>query len=192
AFLAAALLAIDPIAIRMGATEAYFAAIAFLCMAASATMLLALHEMEAGGRWRAAALLLAAGLLLAQAARIHPCAWVLTATVPFVIPAGEAGSWRRRLLTCVAAAAVTGGVVLFTSASVLLDVLGNIRTGTVFRPDPPSLSPLVWIALIATAYAMLAPRRWLALPAGIALAAMVMTRHVFDASWIWEQSYFRL
>jgi len=54
------------------------------------------------------------------------------------------------------------------------------------------LSPLVWIALIATAYAMLAPRRWLALPAGIALAAMVMTRHVFDASWIWEQSYFRL
>src|SRR6185436_13241240 len=85
AFLAAVLLAIDPIAIRMGATEAYFAAIAVLCTAASATMLLALHEMEAGGQWRATAFLLAAGLLVAQAARIHPCAWVVMATAPLVI-----------------------------------------------------------------------------------------------------------
>jgi hypothetical protein len=192
ALLAALLLAVDPIAIRMGATEAYFAAIAFLCTAASATMLLALREMEAGGQWRAATLLLAAGLLLAQAARIHPCAWVLMATVPFVILAGDAGSTRRRVLMFVAAAAVSGGVLLFTSASVLLDVLGSIRSGTVFRPDPPSFSPLVWIALGAVAYAVLAPRRWLALPAGISIAAMIMTRHAFDASWIWEQSYFRL
>lgn len=192
AFLAALLLAIDPIAIRMGATEAYFAPIAFLCTAASATMLLALREMEAGGRWRADVLLLVAGLLLAQAARIHPCAWVLMATAPFVILAGDAGSWRRRVLVFVAAAALSGGVLLFTSASALLDVLGSIRTGTVFRPGPPSLSPLIWIALLAAAYALFAPRPWLALPAGVAVAAMIMTRHAFDASWIWEQSYFRL
>jgi hypothetical protein len=191
-FLAAALLAVDPVGIRMGATEAYFAAIAFLCTAASATMLLALYEMEAGGRGRAAALLLAAGLLLAQAARIHPCAWVLAATTPFVILAGEAGSWRRRLLTCVAAAAVSGGVLLFTSSSVLLDVLGSIRSGAVFRPELPSSSPLVWIALAAAAYVALAPQRWLAVPAGISLAAAAMTRHAFEASWIWEQSYLRL
>jgi hypothetical protein len=192
AFLAALLLAVDPIAIRMGATEAYFAAIAFLCTAASATMLLALREMEAGGQWRAAALLLAAGLLLAQAARIHPCAWVLMATAPFVILAGKTGSTRRRVLMFVAAAAVSGGVLLFTSASALLDVLGSIRTGTVFRPGLPSLSPLIWIALVAATYAVFAPRRWLALPAGVSVAAMIMTRHAFDASWIWEQSYFRL
>ncbi len=111
---------------------------------------------------------------------------------PFVILAGEAGSWRRRRVVFVAAAAVSGGVLLFTSASVLLDVLGSIRTGAVFRPDPPSLSPLLWIAVVAAAYAVFAPRRWLALPAGISVAAMIMTRHAFDASWIWEQSYFRL
>jgi hypothetical protein len=192
AVVAAVVLAIDPIAIRMGATEAYFAAIAFLCTAASATMLLALHETEAGGQWRAAAFFLVAGLLLAQAARIHPCAWVLMATAPFVVLAGEAGSWRGRVLVFVAAAAVSGGVLLFTSASVLLDVLQNIRTGTVFRPRPPSLSPLVWIALAAAAYAVLAPRPWLALSAGISVAAMVMTRHAFEASWIWQHSYFRL
>src|SRR5439155_25612720 len=121
AFGAALVLAIDPIAIRMGATEGYFAAIAFLSTGASAAMLLALHEMEAGGGWRAAALLVAAGLLLSQAARIHPCAWVLMATVPFVILAGDAGSWRPRILIFVAAAAVSGGVLLLTSASVLLD-----------------------------------------------------------------------
>jgi hypothetical protein len=192
AFVAAMLLAFDPIAIRMGATEAYFAAIAFLCTGASAAILLALHEMEAGGRWRAAALVVAAGLVLSQAARIHPCAWVLMATVPFVVLAGDAGSWRRRILMFLAAAAVSGGVLLLTSASVLLDVLGNIRTGTVFRPPPPSPSPLIWIALAAAVYAVFAPRRWLALPTGISVAAMVMTRHAFDASWIWEQSYFRL
>jgi hypothetical protein len=192
ALVAALLLAIDPIAIRMGATEAYFAAIAFLCTAGSAALLVALREMEAGGRWRAAALLVAAGLLLSEAARIHPCAWVLMATVPFVLLAGDAGSWRRRLLMALVAAAVSGGVLLFTSATALLDVLGNIRSGTVFRPPLPSPWPLVWIALPAAVYAVLAPRRWLALPAGISVAAMLLTRHAFNASWIWEHSYFRL
>ncbi len=192
AFVAALLLAIDPIAIRMGATEAYFASIAFLCTAGSAAMLAALSEMETGGRWRAALLLVAAGLLLSQAARIHPCAWVLLATVPFVLPAGDAGSSRRRILMALAAAVVSGGVLLFTSANALLDVLGNIRTGTVLRPAPPSPWPLVWIALPLAVYAVLAPRRWLALPAGISIAALLLTRHAFDASWIWEHSYFRL
>jgi hypothetical protein len=192
AFVAAILLAIDPVAIRMGATEAYFAAIALLGTGASAAMLLALREMEAGGQWRATASVMAAGLLLAQAARIHPCAWVLMATVPFAILAGDAGSWRRRILMLAVAAAVSGGVLLLTSASVLLDVLANIRTGTVFRPGPPSAWPLVCIALAAAVYAAFAPRRWLALPAGISVAAMVMTRHAFAASWIWEHAYFRL
>jgi hypothetical protein len=155
-------------------------------------MLVALREMEAGGRWRAAALLVAGGLLLSQAARIHPCAWVLMATAPFVLLAGNTGSWRRRILMALAAAAVSGGVLLITSATALLDVLGNIRTGTVFRPPPPSPWPLVWIALAAVVYAGFVPRRWLALPAGIAVAAMMLTRHAFAASWIWEQSYFRL
>jgi hypothetical protein len=47
---AALLLAIDPIAIRMGATETYFAAIAFFSTAGTAVMLVALREIEAGRR----------------------------------------------------------------------------------------------------------------------------------------------
>lgn len=192
AFLAAMLLAIDPIGIRMGATEAYFVVIGFLCAAASAAMLLASYATEAGGRWRAVALLVGAGLLLSQAARVHPGAWVLLATVPFVILAGAAGGWRHRFLVFVAALAVSGGMLLLTSGSAMLDVLGNIRTGTVLRPELPSSSPLVWVALAGTFYALLAPRRWLALPAAIAVAALLMTWHAFDASWIWAHAYSRL
>jgi hypothetical protein len=192
AFVAAFLVAIDPVAIRAGATEAYFWPIAFLCTAASAVLLVALRELDDGGRGRAALLLVAAGLLLAQAARVHPCAWVLMATVPFVLLAGEAKRSRDRVLMALAAAAVAGGILLVTSPTALLDVLGNIRTGTVFRPPAPSPWPLLWIALPAAAYARLAPRPWLAVPAGISVAAMLLTRHAFDASWIWEQAYFRL
>jgi len=192
AFAVALLLAIDPVALRMGATEAYLAPIAFFCTAASAALLVALREMATGGRWRAATLLVAAGLLLSQAARIHPCAWVLMATVPFVLLAGDSGSWRRRAAMAVAAAVVSGGVLLCTSSTALLDVLGNIRAGTVFRPTSPSLWPLAWVALAAAAYGLVVPRRWLAVPAAVSVAAMLLTRHAFDASWIWEQSYFRL
>ncbi|MCC6847410.1 MAG: hypothetical protein IT294_02825 [Deltaproteobacteria bacterium] len=192
AFVAALLLAIDPVAIRTGATEAYFAPIAFFCTAAGVAMLTALGAMEAGGRWRVAALLVAAGLLLSQAARIHPCAWVPIATAPFVVLAGDVGSRGRRARMALAAAAIGGGVLALTSASVLLDVFGNIRAGTVFRPPLPPLQPLAWAAFATAAYAVVAPRRRLALPAGIAVAAMVLTRHAFDASWIWQQAYLRL
>lgn len=192
AIVVALLVAIDPVAIRMGATEAYFAPIAFFATAGGAAMLAALRAREAGNRWRAGALLVAAGLLVSQAARVHPCAWVLMATVPFVVVAGDAGSPRRRVLMTLAAAVVAGGVLLATSATALLDVLGNIRTGTVFRPPAASPWVLAWVALPALGYAAFAPRRWLAVPAGVALAAMLLTRHAFDASWIWQQSYFRL
>lgn len=192
ALAAATLLAVDPIGIRMGATEAYFIPIAFLCTSASAVLLLAAYELDGQRRWNATALLVSASLLLSLAARIHPCAWVLMATVPFVSLASTAGTWRLRVLVLFAVAVVSGGVLLSTSASVLLDVLGNIRTGAIFRPDPPSPWPLCWIALGAIVYSVLTKRGWIALSAGIAIAAMVTTRQAFAASWIWEQSFFRL
>lgn len=192
ALIVAWLLAIDPIAIRASATETYFAPIAFFAAAGSAAMLAALRAAEAESHGRSGALLVAAGLLVSQAVRIHPCAWVVMATVPFVVLAGDAASRQRRVVMALAAATVSGGVLLCTSATALLDVFGNIRTGTVFRPPSPSPWPLVWIALPALAYAALAPRRWLVVPAGVALAAMLLTRQAFDASWIWQQSYFRV
>jgi hypothetical protein len=189
---AALLLAIDPVAIRAGATEAYFAPITVLCVLASAMMLVAGRAAEEEERGRAAAALVAAGLLLSQAVRVHPCAWVLAATTPFVLLAAAVGSWRSRAAMAIAAAVIAGGVILATSANVLLDVLGNVRTGAILRPATPSPWSLVWVVLAAAAYGVLAPRRRLAVPAGIAVAALLLTRHAFDASWIWEHAYFRL
>lgn len=192
ALAAASLLAIDPIAIRTGATEAYYLPIGYLCTSASAVLLLAAREFDGGRRGSATTLLVAAGMLLSLPARIHPCAWVLMATVPFVLLAAPADDWRRRLLVLFAATAVSGGVLLSSSASVLLDVLGNIRTGTIFRPDPPSPWPLCAIAVGTLVYSVATRRGGLALAAGVAIAAMVTTRQAFAASWIWEQAFFRL
>lgn len=192
AFLVALLLAVDPIWIRMGATEAYFVAVGFLCAAASTAMLAGLRALDGGDRRRTVAFLLAAGAMLAAAVRIHPCGWIAAATVPFVIFAGAGASVRRRMLVTAAAAAIAGGLVLCTSGSTVLDVLGNIRAGTVFRPAAPALWPVAVIVVAGAIYAVVAPHGRLALPAGACLAAMLLTRHAFDASWIWEQAYFRL
>jgi hypothetical protein len=114
------------------------------------------------------------------------------ATVPFVVLAGDAGTWPRRVLLAIVAAVVAGGILLATSSAALLDVLGNIRTGTVYKPPLPPLAPLVTVAVVVAVYALLVPRRWLALPAGIAVVAMLLTSHAFAATWIWQQAYERI
>jgi hypothetical protein len=190
---AALLLAIDPVAIRMAATESYFPSIIFLCVAAGAALAVAATEIGAGAGWRAAAWLAGGGLLLVEAARIHPSAWVPVATVPFVALAGDTGGSRARAVAFVAGVTMIGGLMLATSGSVLLDVLGNVRGGMLIQPSAPvSLRPLAWIGAAALGYAVLARRPWLAVAAGIAAAGMVLTRHVYGQSWIWQQSYDRL
>jgi len=39
---------------------------------------------------------------------------------------------------------------------------------------------------------VLAPQRWLAIPAGVAAAGLLTTRYVYGQSWIWQQCYDRL
>jgi hypothetical protein len=188
---AALLLAIDPVAIRMAATESYFPAITLLCIGAGVGLLAATHERVAESQWRMALGFVAAGLLLVQAARIHPSAWGVVATVPFVVLAANVSA-TRRILALAAGAAITGGVLVAISGGVLVDVFANMRGGALMRPSPPSLGPLVWVAAGTAAYAILAPRKWLAVAAGLSVAGMLMTRHLYWQSWIWQQSYDRL
>ena len=190
---AALLLAIDPIAIRSGATESYFPALIVLCSVAAAALLAAAREPEVGSGWRVAACGAAAGLLLAQATRIHPSGWGLAATVPFIVLAGAARTASHRLRLLLVSGGLAAGVLCITSAGVLLDVLGNIRSGTLMQLTPPlSLWPLTWIAAAAIVYAIVAPQRGLAVPAGLCAAALIMTRHGYAQSWVWQQSYDRL
>jgi len=193
ALVAGLLLALDPVAIRTGATEAYFAPIICLCVAAAVAVLGAARAMQAGQGWQVLAWMGATGLLLAQAARIHPSAWGLVATVPFVVLAGEADNSSRRLLRFLACTAIIGGVVVTTSGGVLLDVWGRVRAGTLMQPSaPPSLWSLVAAVAATLTYAWLAPRKWLSIPAGVCVAAWLMSRHAYGQSWIWQHAYDRL
>lgn len=193
AFAAAVLVAVDPVAMRMSATESYFPPIILLCLIAAALLLAAGRARTSQRQWHAAAAVAAAALLLVQAARVHPSAWgpiACTLFVALAAPAGHAAPRGRMLL---ATALVSAGLCIMLSAGALLDVFANVRGGTLMRPLPPhSLTPLIAIAVLAAVYAVVAPRRWLAVPAALCAAAWIATRHGYDQSWIWQQSYDRL
>ena len=190
---AALLLAIDPVALRTAATESYFSPIILFCMTSAVALLMATREIDAGGAWRTAAWLGVGGLLLVEAARIHPSAWVLVATVPVIVLADPGRSSRARAKALFAGLLMVGGLMLATSGDALLDVLANVRAGTLIQPSAPiSWRPLAVASGAAVVYAVFTRRPWLALAAFAALAGMLTTRHVYGQSWIWQQAYDRL
>lgn len=199
------LAALDPVAIRMATSESYLPAVVALSAGAAALLLLgarALDDRHASGAaaparpaapWRGGAAWIAAALLLAQAVRIHPSAWAVAGLAPVVLFAAPVCGWRRALGLAAAATAVCAGVIVATSGGALLDVLGALRAGTIMRPPPPpSLWPLAAIAAGGALYAFAAPRPRLALPAALALAVLLLTRHGYGQSWLWQQAYDRL
>jgi hypothetical protein len=193
ALAAGLLLAIDPVSIRMASTESYFPAIIFFCSSAAVSLLFAVREMERGKRSWAATWVVGAGLLLAQAARIHPAAWAPVATIPLVILASARATLATRLLMCLASGVVIGGMLVATSGGVLLNVFGNVRSGTLmYPPSTPPYGNLIYLAAAVAAYAFLVRRPWFAVAAGVPLAAMFMTSAWYGQSWIWQQCYDRL
>lgn len=190
---AALLLAVDPVALRSATTEAYFSPIILFCVASAVALLLAVREIDAERAWRAAARLAAGGLLLVEAARIHPSAWVPVATVPLIVLADPSRSARARARGFFAGLLMVGGLMLATSGDALLDVFANVRAGTLIQPSAPlSWRPLALASGAAVVYALLTRRPWLALAAFAALAGILTTRHVYGQSWIWQQAYDRL
>lgn len=107
-------LAVDPVLTRTARSESYFATISALLFAACALCAASADLARAAGRWAKPAWMLAIGaaaLLVAQAARIHPLAWVPCAMVPMSI-ACRRGALRKRAQRALAAAAVIGIVAL--------------------------------------------------------------------------------
>jgi hypothetical protein len=100
----------------------------------------------------------------------------------------------ERLRLLIASAAMIGGGVLLGSGAAVWEVLGHIRGGMLMRPSaPPSLLALLWVGGAAALYTVAVRRRGrIALPAALALAAWLLTRHAYAQSWIWQQSYDRL
>lgn len=106
AVVAAIGLAIEPVLTRAARSESYFATIASLLFAAAA--LLSTTDRSRGLRARALGIT-AAALLVAQAARIHPLAWIPCAAVPLVL-ACRPGALRRRLARTIVATLAIGAI----------------------------------------------------------------------------------
>lgn len=102
--LAGALATLDPAAMRLAGSESYYAVIATLLTLAVLAVVLGAR----GGRGRLVLGALVAGFLCAQAARIHPVAWVPAALVPLAIAVLPGARLGRRALE----AALAGGIWL--------------------------------------------------------------------------------
>lgn len=117
ALIASLLFALEPLAVRMDASESYLVPI--MCGVLTAALLAArgIGALERHARVQAALFLGATGFVVAQTARIHPCGWAALALVPLVAfaraPAGAAhpDPSPRGLRSAALAAARAGGVI---------------------------------------------------------------------------------
>ncbi len=126
--------ATEPVLARIASTESYYATTTSLLFVAAAV--LAAWPSRAPRSDRRTALAAAcAGLVVAQAARIHPLCWPAAALLPLV-PAVRAGSVRARLREATVAGVVIALVVAATSGGEMLHVLdGSEGQGWLARVD---------------------------------------------------------
>jgi hypothetical protein len=193
---AAVLLALDPVAIRLGATESYIPAIAALTLGAAALLLAAVRSAEDRRWWVGGALGLAAALLCAQVVRIHPLAWGPTALVPAIaLAAPGVQSWRRRLLVAAGAVVLVGAVVAVVSGGVVASTLRLLRSGALMRPESPHVAGLLVVAALVVVALVATWRRqtrWLVLAAAPSVLYLAGTVQNFGQSAIAQHGYVRI
>jgi hypothetical protein len=189
----AALLAVDPIAVRGATSEGYFAVIVALTLGASIAAVCAASAWGRGETARGVGWAVAAALLCAQAVRAHPVAWGPVALAPLVAIAADGSSRApHRLVVVGAIYAIVATVVLAVDAHVALAVLTHVRAGDLHAPAY-SASRIVWlIPLVVLAAVAKAKRPWLLLPAIASLSALLVTRPTYVQSAFWQASFDRL
>jgi hypothetical protein len=152
-----AAMAFDPVFVRVARSESYFSAMAALLFAAAAV--LAWTDRLRG--WSSRAGLLAGALLVAEAARIHPLAWVPSALVPLVLLCRPGRARDRVRRTAIAAA-----VIAVVAAPLVLPSMRNTlhgHLGVGFLPGARAALGRTWLVVavavsIATVLAARAPR----------------------------------
>lgn len=201
-WMAGLLMLADPISVRYAASEAYLIPISALTAAAALLLMKAAVIPEgACPSGRGTALAVSGGLLAAQAARIHPVAWIpVGLSLAAAICAWKARGVRSRGTALLAAAAL---------AALLVAALPTIMASFVriIQPRSPEQVPLPfviftydhwWIGLLAVAGAGVALARTVgladpALPLCLAAAAAIVgTRDVFVMSPLFTAGYDRL
>lgn len=143
--------AIDPALGRTAQSESYFATGTTLALVATAILVVGARR----GRVRSprfALGVLAAGLVVAQAACVHPLLWMPLATVPLALLGGR-GRLSARLAVTMLAALGIGAVVALAAGPTMARVLGGAvgRTGSPFvarmLPQLVGKSPVLLLAV---------------------------------------------
>ncbi len=187
----AAFLALDPMWARLALGESYYASCGSLLLLAGAAL-----SVASTSRIELAVATVAAGLLIAQAARVHPVAWVPAALIPSVllVADGELGVRVRRVAMVAAGIAV---LVAITAAPAMLVVLRGDVGQWMGRVEQPFLSGQ-FLTLVVVAAALLAMARWrdgAAFPLSVLLAIVAVAGLTSvlgpEVTWI-HQSYWRL
>ena len=197
--------AIDPILGRLSRSESYYgvgASLLFLATALLASAVTARRVRSAGFVLP----VLAAGMVLAQHALVHPVGWLAAALCPAVLLLGP-GHWRRRVRRTAAAALLIAAVVAVAAAPSMFALLRS-PFGTHWTAGGNRLQGLARLqhlraalpsALALAAALAVAARSWWrgvlsSLVLAVALVALIMADAVgFGAATEWvHQAYLRL
>ncbi len=188
-------LAVDPVSVRMAASEAYISALALLWLSTSGSLALALRCEARGQSIASAAAFLAAALFAAAATRIHPMIYLpLTLTPLLAFAAVQAGGMQERIRHGFYAALVIGGVALLTSLDTILTALAvSPMTSHAFLGFGAQELQLLLGALMAVLLLQWRfPSAWLGLLSIAALAALLATQGSFQQHPFWKLSYQRV
>jgi hypothetical protein len=190
ALLAATLLALDPFAIRIATTEAYFIPIVALTVGASLAAVIAANRAAEGARLAALTSGLIAALLCAVTVRIHPVSWPVVALVPaaalscrLTVPLG------RRLLWMVVIGLEVLLLIAVTDGRDLLWHAHAILAGETFQPSVGASFSTLALAALGGAALLRARPRGLALSALGPFVAGVLLSHNYSQSVLWERSF---
>lgn len=131
-----AAMAFDPVLARVARSESYFSAMAALLFAAAAVI-------ASTDRRRRLCGLLAAGLMVAVAARIHPLSWVPCALVPLVLLCRPGRPRDRIVRTAIAAAVVAAIATPLVLPSMRTALHGHLGSG--FMPGARASLQMTWL-----------------------------------------------
>lgn len=203
AYALALALALDPILGRLSRSESYYGLGASLLFIASALLVLA----NTASRMRSAGFLLpvvAAALVIAQHALVHPVGWLAAALSPAALLLAP-GHWRRRSRRLLAATAIIAVIVAVTAAPSMLATLRSPFGGQWTGGGARGFAGIdrLWrsmpIVLLAMAVAACSARSWRrgalhALVLLVALSALLVADLVgFGQTMAWvHQAYLRL
>lgn len=198
--------AVDPVLGRLSRSESYYGLGASLLLLATAALAASLGSL----RLRRAGFVLpvlAAGLLIAQHALVHPIGWLAAALCPAALLLAP-GHWRRRARRTAAASLLVALVVAVTAGPAMFATLhspfgaqwtggaagsqqGLVRLSQAWKHLPAALAALAFVAAGARSWRRGAIQATVLLVAGSALLVADIVGSGSTRAWI-HQAYLRL